>query len=94
MHFLPSVSVILATAVLVTSELSAQFNSFEIAALNGDTSFTDITYDLIPSSYRHLKLTIRLEMMEIWQAICLHRRQGMVYPGLNLRHNKPDQGGT
>lgn len=82
MHFLPFVSAILATAVLVTSEPSAQYNTFEIAALNEDTSSTDISYDLIPCSYQHLKLTIRLEMMEIWQAICLHQhRQRLVYPG-------------
>ncbi len=65
MLFLSFVSVILATTVLVTSEPSAQFNPFEIAALNGDTLSTDISYDLIPRSYQHLKLTIRLEMMEI-----------------------------
>lgn len=91
MHFLPFVSVILATAVLVTSEPSAQFDSFEIAALDGTTLFTDKSYDLIPRSYQHLKLTIRLGLMEIMQAIFLHRRQGMVYPG-NLRHNKSHQG--
>lgn len=65
MLFLSFVSVILATTVLVTSEPSAQSNPFEIAALNGDTLSTDISYDLIPRSYQHLKLTIRLEMMEI-----------------------------
>lgn len=92
MHFLPFVSVILATAVLVTSEPSAQFGAFEIATLDGNTVFTDISYDLFPRSYQHFKLTIRLEMMEIMRAIFLHRREGMVDPGVYLRHNNSHQG--
>lgn len=93
MHFFPCVSVILATAALVTSAPSAQsFEPFDVAALDGNTFFTDTPYVLIQSSYQHLKLTIRLEMIEIWQAIFLHRRQGMVHPGLNLGHKKAHKG--
>lgn len=92
MHFFPCVSVILATAALVTSEPSAQlFEPFDVAALDGNTFFTDTSYVLIQRSYQHLKLTIRLEMMEIWQAF-LHRRQRKVHPGLKLRHNKAHKG--
>lgn len=92
MHFFPYVSVILATAALVTSEPSAQlFEPFDVAALDGNTFFTDTMYVLIQRSYQHLKLTIWLEMMEIWQAF-LQRRQGKVHPGLKLRHNKAHKG--
>lgn len=47
MHFLPFVSAILATAVLVSSEQS-QYNSFDITEVDGDTPSTEISYDLIP----------------------------------------------
>lgn len=69
MHFLPFISTILATAVLVASEPSAQF---DIAASDFDTLSTDTSYDLIPCSYQPPGLIIRPDTMEIWQEISLH----------------------
>lgn len=72
MHFLTFVSTILATAVLVASEPSAQLNSFEIAAADFGTLSPDPSYDLIPCSYQYLELTVRPDMREIWQGNLLH----------------------
>lgn len=73
MHFLPFVSTILATAVLVASQSSDQF---DIGASDIGASPGDISYDVIPCSYQPLGLIIRPDTMEIWQGISLdHHRQ-------------------
>lgn len=68
MHFLPFVSTILATAVLIASEPSAQTDSFEIAASDVGTLPDDISYDLIPCSYQPLGLIV-------WQENSLHHHR-------------------